>query len=238
MRVFVVLLLLCFLGNALNKSVAASTNTHETLQTKKNIVPQKPIKKNKKQSSKKNIKTKSNKKIHLIAPTNATIMKTILRKLSSYQTIKYTMEIRKDNFTTIQQTYYRNPDKIRHEYYQKSAETKKQIRIYSGNILRENNGNLFTEGPGGPFKLFRINLDKQPSWKTNFESFAIVKGRKTWQVKFTKEDRSYIRAWFDINTGVIMRREDFPPQGKKPGLVGITKDLRVNEVLSPSLFEQ
>lgn len=216
----------------------STTDSHKTLQTKKYSNKKDLKTNNKKQSNKKSLKTKSQSKIKLKTPTNATIMKIILKKLNSYQTIKYTMEIRKDSFTTIQQTFYRNPDKIRHEFYQKGDETKKQVKIYNGNILRENNGNLFTEGPGGPFKLFRVNLDKQPSWKTIFESLAVVKGRKAWQVKFLKEDRSYIRGWFDIRTGIILRREDFTSQGKKPIFVGITKELRINEVLSPKLFEQ
>lgn len=216
----------------------STTASHKTLQTKKSSNKKNLKTNNKKQSNKKSLKTKSQPRIKLKTPTNATIMKIILKKLNSYKTIKYTMEIRKDSFTTIQQTFYRNPDKIRHEFYQKGNETKKQVKIYNGNILRENNGNLFTEGPGGPFKLFRVNLDKQPSWKTIFESLAVVKGRKAWQVKFLKKDRSYIRGWFDIRTGIILRREDFTYQGKKPILVGITKELHINEVLSPKLFEQ
>lgn len=229
-----VLLSICLFCLSLEKSHATPTTLHKTAQTKKSAGRTN----NEKQSDKKITQTKLQSKIKLKTPTNVTIMKMILKKLNSYQTIKYSMEIRKDGLTTIQQTFYRNPDKIRHEFYQKGDETKKQVKIYNGNILRENNGNLFTEGPGGPFKLFRVNLDKQLSWKTVFESFAVVKGRKAWQIKFLKKDNSYIRGWFDIRTGVILRREDFTPSGKKPVLVGITKELNVNEVLSSKLFEQ
>lgn len=188
-----------------------------------------------KSSKTKPAKSKSVKKDKNI-PTNATIMKFILRKLSSYQTIKYVMENTKDGTKTILKTYYQAPNKIRQDYYPKNSEAKKRTTIISGKRIALIAEGSYVEKPGAPFKLFKINLDKHPAWRPIFEAPAVVKGRKAWQVKFLKEDRSYIRAWFDVLTGVVLRREDYPPKGQTPTFVGVTKELEVNTPIPSSLF--
>lgn len=216
------------------KHVVVKTKTKQAKQNKKQVKQVKPVKKDKDKKKKKNKLSKAKEKNK---PTNATIIKIIKRKLTSYQTLEYTMEKRHDGITTITHTYYKNPEHLRQESFTKGNEGKKRIRIISGNRVRWLSDRLFVEESSGPFDIFKINMDKKKLWRTVFETTALVKGRKAWQVKFLKEDHSYIRAWFDVSTGIILRREDFSPQGGKSILVGITNDLYVNKVLSPSLFE-